>query len=86
MEGIQLDGVALTDTPKEPVKSYPLIEELTFKAHIKNEEEGYALLMSIQVLVNELGTEQIVSLFNKLKSNPSLLLKAKKYLPYISML
>lgn len=85
MEEIKLP-TDVSDSPTEPKKVYPLVEEMTFKAPVKSEEEGYKLLMAIQVLVNELGAEQILSTYDYLIKNPSMIQKAKKYLPYIKML
>jgi len=67
-------------------KVYPMVEEMTFRAIIKSEKEGYELLRAIQILVNELGGETIVQLMNKVEQKPQLLQKAKSMLPYLGML
>jgi hypothetical protein len=68
---------------KKPAAVYPLVEEMTFRAIISNEAEGYALLRAVQILVNELGATQIVALMNKIEKKPSIMQQAKTYLPYI---
>ena len=70
-------GGALTPT------SYPILEEMTFKGIIKSEAEGYALLSSIQAIVNEFGAEPIIKLVDTLRKNPELLAKAKTYIPLL---
>jgi hypothetical protein len=85
MEDIKLDGVALTGAPTQE-DVYPMIQEMTFKAYVKSRDEGITLLTAIQTLVNELGVDQVVSMFNYACKNPSMVQKAKKYLPYLSML
>ena len=41
-------------------QEYPMIEELTFKCMIKSESQGYDLLKSVQILVNEVGPDIII--------------------------
>ena len=53
---------------------------------VGSEEEGYALLRSIQILVNEFGTDTIIQITKILEKKPQLIQKAKTYLPYINML
>lgn len=67
-------------------KTYPTVEEMTFKGIVKSEEEAYALLRAVQILVNELGAETIIKVVGTVEKKPQLLQKAKTYLPYISML
>jgi len=67
-------------------KEYPLVEEMTFKGIIKNEQEGYALLRAVQIFVNEFGTDSIIQIMGVLEKKPQLIKKAKTYLPYINML
>lgn len=67
-------------------KEYPLVEEMTFRGIIKSEEEGYALLRAVQILVNEFGADSIINITKMLEKKPTLIQKAKTYLPYINML
>lgn len=71
---------------QEPSITYPIVEELTFKAFIKSQDQGYALLRAIQILVNELGAETIISAMDTVEKKPALIQKAKAFLPYINML
>ena len=64
-------------------KTYPLVEEMTFRGIIKCEADGYALLRAVQIMVNELGTETIITIMAAVEKNPKLLQQAKSYLPYI---
>lgn len=66
-----------------PATVYPTVEEMTFRAIISSEAEGYALLRAVQILVNELGATQLVALMNKVEKKPSIMQQAKTYLPYI---
>jgi len=80
----EFNGADLTRSDEVVTKKvYPLVEEMTFRAIIASEQDGYKLLRAIQILVNELGGEQIVSIMDKMESNPSLMQKAKSYLPYL---
>lgn len=89
MEDIQ---VVSTVAPLNPIttpevaKSYPLIEEMTFKCPVNSEEQAYQVLGSIQFLVNQTNAEEIISIIGTLIKNPSMMQKAKKYLPYLKML
>lgn len=75
-----------TQTPsKEPSKLYPTVEEMTFRGIIKSEEEGYALLRAIQILVNELGATAIIQVVKAIEQNPKILQQVKTYLPYIKI-
>lgn len=65
-----------------PIK-YPIVEELTFRALIQSEAQGYELLAGVQALVNEFGTETILGMFRKVAANPSLINKAKSFLPFL---
>ena len=65
---------------------YPMVEEMTFRAIIKSEEQGYRLLRAIQLIVNEMGTDTIISAIDEVEKNPALLAKAKTYLPYLKMI
>ena len=96
-EGIPLAKIPIVQVPAseakpspEPVTTcaniYPMVEEVTFRGIIKSEEEGYALLQSVQTLVNEFGTDTIIKVVGALAKKPGLLAKAKSYLPYLSML
>ena len=62
---------------------YPIVEELTFRALIQNEAQGYELLKGIQSLVNEFGTDTIIALVRKATANPGLIAKAKSFLPFL---
>jgi len=74
-----------TDQPI-PAEIYPMVEEMTFRAIIKSKEQGYALLRAVQIIVNEMGSEIIISAVNEIEKNPSLIQKAKSYLPYLKMI
>lgn len=76
---------AKLEVAKQP-QLYPMVEEMTFRVIIKSEEQGYRLLRAIQLLVNEVGTETIISAIDEVERNPSLLTKAKTYLPYLKMI
>jgi len=84
-DNLQNNNTAL-EAAVEPKKVYPLVEEMTFRSPVKSEEEAYRLLMAIQTLVNEVGSVEIISMFDYFIKNPSAIVKAKKYLPYIKML
>jgi len=66
--------------------TYPMVEELTFRAVIKSEAEGYALLRAVQIIVNEFGAESLITVMTTMEKKPELLQKAKQYLPYINIL
>lgn len=68
---------------KKPATVYPIVEEMTFRAVINNDTEGYALLRAIQILVNEFGAAPLIAIMTKIEKNPNLLQQAKTYLPYI---
>lgn len=80
-------AMAIPGTP--PIKGevvpqvYPVVEELTFRALIQNEAQGYELLKGVQSLVNEFGTETIIALVRKATANPGLISKAKSFLPFL---
>lgn len=59
---------------------------MTFRGIIKSEEEGYALLRAVQILVNEFSADSIINITKILEKKPTLIQKAKTYLPYINML
>jgi len=80
------DNITTSEVAIEPKKVYPMVEEMTFRSPVKSEEEAYRLLMAVQTLVNEVGPVEIISLFDYFIKNPSAIVKAKKYLPYIKML
>ena len=67
-------------------KVFPMVEELTIRALINSEAHGYELLKCIQALVNAVGADAIIDIVRKVEKNPSLLAKAKAYLPYLNML
>ena len=79
-------GIPLGVKTIEKPKMYPLVEEMTFRGIIANEAEGYKLLTSIQILVNELGAATIIDLMETIQKKPALMVKAKSYLPYLKML
>ena len=82
-----MDEVEEVVEVKEAVaKIYPMVEEMTFRAIIKSEKEGYEILRAVQILINELGSETIVQLINKVEQKPQLLQKAKSMLPYLGLL
>lgn len=85
MEDIQVAQTTVPVTP-EVTKSYPLIEEMTFKCPVNSEQEAYDLLIAVQFLVNQFGAGDIISGVEAVSKNPSLMQKAKKYLPYLKML
>lgn len=64
-------------------RTYPLEEEMIFKSTIKSEDEGYALLRAVQILVNELGTHNLIQVVNAIQRNPNLLHIIKSYIPYV---
>ena len=72
------------ETPIKPVVMYPAVEEMTFRGIIKSEEEGYALLRAVQILVNELGADTIIKAVAAVEKKPKLLQQAKSYLPFLS--
>jgi len=86
MEYNMQDNITTSEVAIEPKKVYPMVEEMTFRSPVKSEEEAYRLLMAVQTLVNEVGPVEIISLFDYFIKNPSAIVKAKKYLPYIKML
>lgn len=65
---------------------YPKFEEMTFRGIIRSEEEGYALLRAVQILVNELGPDSIIKVVAAVEKKPQLLAQAKAFLPYIGSL
>lgn len=67
-------------------QEYPMIEELTFKCMIKSESQGYDLLKSVQILVNEVRPDTIIELMTTVQKKPYLLNKAKTLIPYIKLL
>lgn len=77
------ESVAVKETVE---KIYPMVEEMTFRAIIKSEKEGYELLRAVQILINEFGTEIPIQLVNKIEQKPQLLQKAKSMMPYIGLL
>ena len=79
------ESQAIPGTPPS-TETFPKVEELTIRAVIKSEAHGYELLKCIQALVNEVGADTIIDLVRKVEKNPTLLTKAKAYLPYINML
>lgn len=58
------DNITTQDVAMETKKVYPMVEEMTFKSLVKSEEEAYRLLMAIQTLVNEVGSIEIISMFD----------------------
>ena len=72
------DNITVQDTAVDTKKVYPMVEEMTFRSPVKSEEEAYRLLMAIQTLVNEVGSIEIISLFDYFVKNPSAIAKAKK--------
>lgn len=82
----ELGQIEVAKIPAPPQEVYPMVEEMTFRAIIKSKEQGYALLRAIQIVVNEMGAEPIISAINEVEKNPSLLQKAKSYLPYLKMI
>jgi len=86
MEYNTQDNITTPEVVVEPKKVYPMVEEMTFRSPVKSEEEAYKLLIAIQTLVNEIGSLEIISMFDYFVSNPSAIAKARKYLPYIKML
>ena len=58
-------------------QEYPMIEELTFKCMIKSESQGYDLLKSVQILVNEVGPDTIIELMTTVQKNLIYLIKPK---------
>jgi len=88
-KGIPLDvaqvpaSQAIPGLPPTSAKVFPMYEELTFRANITSEQQGYELLVCIQGLVNTLGTETIIAAIKKLDANPNLINSAKQYLKYL---
>ncbi len=87
-----MDGILAIDQKEKVItendsritqQAYPMVEEMTFRAIINSEKEGYALLRAIQMLVNEMGANTIITLMDKIEKKPNLLMQAKNYLPYI---
>ena len=58
-------------------QEYPMIEELTFKCMIKSESQGYDLLKSVQILVNEVRPDTIIELMTTVQKNLIYLIKPK---------
>jgi len=67
----------------KPILNYPRNEELIIQSVITSEEQGYALLRAIQIVVNSFGGDTIIKLVDKLEKNPKLADKAKQYIPLI---
>lgn len=67
----------------KPILNYPRNEELIVQSVIYSEEQGYALLRAIQIVVNSFGGDTIIKLVDKLEKNPKLADKAKQYVPLI---
>ena len=67
-------------------QEYPMVEDLTFKCIIKSEAQGYDLLKSVQILVNEFGPDYIIEITQTAQKKPYLLQKAKQLMPYIKLL
>ena len=72
--------------PQLETKVWPTVEELVIRAIIKSPEQGLELLKCLQAIVNEFGADMIITLVRKVEKDPSLMQKAQKYLPYLSML
>lgn len=88
-QGIQLPVAQVPASEAKqgtPSNVYPLVEELTFRAIIQNEAEGYALLRAVQILVNEFGASSLISVMAKMEAKPALMQKAKSSLPYLLMM
>ena len=87
MEDIQVTPTTTTPTaPIEVSKQYPMVEEMTFKCPVSSEAQAYDLLIAIQFLVNQVSASEIISTVEYISKNPSMIQKAKKYLPYLKML
>ena len=86
MEDIQVTPTTTPVTPVEASKQYPMVEEMTFKCPVISEAQAYDLLIAIQFLVNSVGAGDIISTVDYVSKNPSMMQKAKKYLPYLKML
>lgn len=84
IEIAKIDATKIEVANKQQV--YPMVEEMILRAIIKSEEHGYRLLRAIQILVNELGADVIISAVDEVEKNPALLTKAKTYLPYLKMI
>lgn len=51
----------------------PMIEDLTFRAHITSQEQGLELLKCVQAVVNALGTDAIIALVRAIEKDPNIL-------------
>ncbi|MGV8961898.1 MAG: hypothetical protein ACOH2V_00775 [Candidatus Saccharimonadaceae bacterium] len=88
-QGIQLPVAQVPASeakPGTPPVIYPTVEEMTFRGIIASEQEGYALLRAVQMLVNGLGAATIIQVMAAVEKKPQLMEKAKSFLPYINLL
>lgn len=81
-----IPGTPASTQPQKFTTQYPIVEEMTFRGVINSEEEGYALLRAIQILVNNLGTATIIKVVSAIEKNPRLLDQAKMYMPYLGLM
>ena len=66
--------------------TYPVIEEMTFKAYITSESQGMELLTCIQAIVNAVGADIIIQSVRAIEKDPSILQKAKTALPLLKLI
>lgn len=83
---IQLPVAKIPASEVKKVTLYPTVEEMTFRGIINSEEEGYALLRAVQMLVNSLGATTIIKVMAAVEKKPQLMDRAKSFLPYIDMI